>query len=132
MRYIGSKAASLPAIARVVAGAGASPGSLCDPFAGACTVARHFKAAGWRIVAGDLLALSYALQVAYVRLNRPPAFLGLAAWPGVGGGPPVGRHRARPGAVGTAVATDRAVREPGRSLLTPLPAIRGFGGQKGR
>ncbi len=32
---------------------------------------------GWRIATGDLLAQSYALQVAYVELNLPPTFAGL-------------------------------------------------------
>ena len=32
----------------------------------------------WRVVTGDLLAQSYALQVAYVELNLPPAFSDLS------------------------------------------------------
>jgi len=78
MRYIGSKAASLPAIARVVRRNVVGSGSLCDPFAGTCTVSRHFKAFGWRVVTGDILSQSYALQVAHIELNRPPSFRGLS------------------------------------------------------
>ncbi|MGA7499701.1 MAG: DNA adenine methylase [Isosphaeraceae bacterium] len=77
MRYIGSKTASLPNITKAIRRSGVALKSLCDPFAGACTVSRHFKAMGWRIATGDLLAQSYALQVAYVELNLPPTFAGL-------------------------------------------------------
>src|SRR5947209_88755 len=77
MRYIGSKTASLPGITRAIQRSGIMLRSLCDPFAGSCTVSRHFKALGWRIVTGDLLAQSYALQVAYIELNEPPSFPGL-------------------------------------------------------
>jgi hypothetical protein len=81
MRYIGSKTASLPAITKAIRRGGVSLKSLCDPFAGTCTVSRQFKAMGWRVVTGDLLAQSYALQVAYVELNHPPAFPDLTLSP---------------------------------------------------
>ena len=77
MRYIGSKTASLPGITKAIQRSGITLRSLCDPFAGSCTVSRHFKALGWSIVTGDLLAQSYALQVAYIELNEPPSFPGL-------------------------------------------------------
>lgn len=48
--------------------------SLCDPFAGVCTVARHFKALGFRTVTGDLLRLSYVFQKAYLARNELPTF----------------------------------------------------------
>jgi adenine-specific DNA-methyltransferase len=79
MRYIGSKTASLSAIAKAFGHGDKRLRSLCDPFAGTCTVARHFKAKGWRVVTGDLLTQSYALQVAYVQMNQPPLFRNLFA-----------------------------------------------------
>jgi adenine-specific DNA-methyltransferase len=83
MRYIGSKAASLPTIAKTIRRGGSRVKSLCDPFAGTCTVSRYFKAMGWRVVTGDILALSYALQVAYVELNRQPDFPGVSSLKGI-------------------------------------------------
>jgi hypothetical protein len=59
MRYIGSKTAALPWLTRVIAERAPDAAALRDPFAGTCTVARHFKAAGMRVVTGDELALSY-------------------------------------------------------------------------
>jgi adenine-specific DNA-methyltransferase len=82
MRYIGSKTASLPAIAKAIRQGGSGLKSLCDPFAGICTVSRHFKAMGWRVVTGDILAQSYALQVAHLELNRQPDFPGVSLPPG--------------------------------------------------
>jgi adenine-specific DNA-methyltransferase len=77
MRYIGSKVASLPAITQVIRRTAVGLRTLCDPFAGACTVSRHFKAMGWKVVTGDILAQSYTLQVAHIELNLPPAFPGI-------------------------------------------------------
>jgi adenine-specific DNA-methyltransferase len=77
MRYIGSKAASLPSITQVIRRTAVGLTTLCDPFAGACTVSRHFKAMGWRVVTGDILKQSYTLQVAHIELNRAPAFPGI-------------------------------------------------------
>jgi len=74
MRYIGSKSASLPAIEKIIRRAGFHCRSLCDPFAGTCTVARHFKALGLSVVTGDILEQSYALQVAHIELNFSPTF----------------------------------------------------------
>lgn len=79
MRYIGSKVATLPWITQLVEERAPTALSLCDPFAGTCTVARHFKARGMRVVTGDLLRTSYILQVATLGLNAPPAFDSLSA-----------------------------------------------------
>lgn len=79
MRYIGSKTATLPWLSSLVAKRAPNATSLCDPFAGTCTVARHFKRLGMRIVTGDVLRLSYVIQVATVGLNKLPSFERLRA-----------------------------------------------------
>ena len=78
MRYIGSKSASLPVIVRAIRGLKRPLASFCDPFAGICTVSRHFKSLGYQVVTGDKLRLSYVLQVTYLQLNGPPTFRRLA------------------------------------------------------
>lgn len=77
MRYIGSKCATLPWLSRLVAERAPGATSLCDPFAGTCTVARHFKNAGFRLITGDVLTLSYVMQVATIGCDAPPSFQGL-------------------------------------------------------
>lgn len=79
MRYIGSKTATLPAIQSIVEKFAPNARSLCDPFAGTCTVSRHFKSLGLRIETGDLLWVSYVFQRAMIALNRPPAFAKLVS-----------------------------------------------------
>ncbi|WP_316235273.1 MULTISPECIES: DNA adenine methylase [unclassified Bradyrhizobium] len=79
MRYIGSKTSTLPWLESFVARMAPGATSLCDPFAGTCTVSRHFKRLGYRIFTGDVLSLSHAMQVATVRLNRRPDFRLLSA-----------------------------------------------------
>lgn len=79
MRYIGSKGATLPWITRLVEERAPSARSMLDPFAGTCTVARHFKARGMRVVTGDLLRVSHVLQVATLGCDSPPPFRRLLA-----------------------------------------------------
>lgn len=74
MRYIGSKAASVRMIETALPVLSRDHGSFCDPFAGTCTVSRHFKRNGYQIFTGDILNLSYAFQVAHIEANRRPAF----------------------------------------------------------
>lgn len=74
MRYIGSKAATLPAIQSIIETHASGATSLCDPFAGICTVARHFKRLGMRVETGDLLWGSYMFQLATIALNEMPTF----------------------------------------------------------
>ena len=75
MRYIGSKSATLPWLAHVISERAPSATSICDPFAGTCTVARHFKGLGMRVVTGDVLKLSHVLQVACIGHDAPPPFV---------------------------------------------------------
>lgn len=78
MRYIGSKSWCLNRLHALVARELPSASSLCDPFAGTCTVPAHFKRAGFSVVTGDILRLSHMLQVAYIHLNEPPRFTKLS------------------------------------------------------
>jgi adenine-specific DNA-methyltransferase len=78
MRYIGSKAATLLWLEGFIARMAPDAKSLCDPFAGTCTVSRHFKKLSFRIFTGDVLSLSHAMQVATIGLNRQPDFRSLA------------------------------------------------------
>lgn len=66
MRYIGNKTRLLPFIMRTVKKCGIGTGSVHDAFAGTASVARAFKALGWRVHSSDLLVSSYVFQRAYV------------------------------------------------------------------
>jgi len=73
VRYIGSKVSAVERITSAIPNLHRFR-SLCDPFAGVCTVARHFKSLGFRTVTGDLLRLSFVFQKAYLGLNEVPPF----------------------------------------------------------
>jgi adenine-specific DNA-methyltransferase len=73
VRYIGSKVSAVERITSAIPNLHRFE-SLCDPFAGVCTVARHFKSLGFRTVTGDLLRLSFVFQKAYLGLNDLPKF----------------------------------------------------------
>lgn len=72
MRYIGSKGASLPMIHDVVEQYAPFAASICDPFAGTCTVARSFKARGFSVHTGDSLMISYLHQKVHIGLTEKP------------------------------------------------------------
>lgn len=72
MRYIGNKTRLVPFLLRTVEELGLSPGVACDPFAGTASVGKALKANGWQVHSGDLMAMSYALQVANVVLDAAP------------------------------------------------------------
>lgn len=93
MRYIGSKRATLPLIESIIGSHAPEASSLCDPFAGTCTVARHFKGLGWRVETGDLLWGSYTFQLATIALNQTPTFARLRSALGIN---TRGRERAAP------------------------------------
>ncbi|MEN8145111.1 MAG: DNA adenine methylase [Gemmatimonadota bacterium] len=73
MRYIGNKTRLVPFLLGTVEELGLRPGQACDPFAGTASVGRALKAEGWQVHCGDLMAMSYALQVANVVLDAAPA-----------------------------------------------------------
>lgn len=74
MRYLGNKTRLIEFITKAIDGLGIEPGVACDPFAGTASVAAALKTRGWRVHAGDLMATSYALQVARIELDEPPTF----------------------------------------------------------
>lgn len=82
MRYLGNKKSLLHFIDEVLDGHKAvsrrdAPLCVCDPFTGTTSVARHLKRREWRVISGDIMAYSYALQHAYIGLNESPPFAGL-------------------------------------------------------
>jgi adenine-specific DNA-methyltransferase len=84
MRYLGNKKSLLHFIDEVLDGHKAvsrrdAPLCVCDPFTGTTSVARHLKRREWRVISGDIMAYSYALQHAYIGLNESPPFGGLVA-----------------------------------------------------
>ncbi len=74
MRYLGNKTRLLPFLMRRLEALDLRPGVAADPFAGTASVAGALKRRGWRVHAGDLMAFSFALQVARVELDRAPSF----------------------------------------------------------
>lgn len=82
MRYLGNKDNLLSFIDQVlamheVASTRDQPLSVCDPFTGTTSVARHLKRQDWRVVSGDIMAYSLAFQHAYIGLCEAPPFSGL-------------------------------------------------------
>lgn len=124
MRYIGNKTKLLPFILKRIRELGIPTGTAVDPFAGTASVARALKRAGWRVHAGDVMRLSYALQVARVALDRPPSFP--ADLPGL---PPVASEPApREAGDGDAGASGAGDPIPYRTLLRRLAALPGAHG----
>jgi adenine-specific DNA-methyltransferase len=74
MRYIGSKVATLPYLADTLRRVAPKAQSVCDPFAGTCSVSRYLKERGYRLSTGDVLAASSAIQIATIAANRNPSF----------------------------------------------------------
>ncbi len=74
MRYIGNKTKLLGFIGRVLRARGIAGGLAVDPFTGTASVARALKRWGFRVVASDVLALSYVFGRAYVQTAREPTF----------------------------------------------------------
>jgi len=76
VRYIGNKTKLVPFLLQILEELGLQGGVACDPFAGTASVGRALKSAGWRVHCGDLMAASYAYQVARVELDRTPGYSG--------------------------------------------------------
>ena len=74
MRYIGNKTRLLPFLLAGMDELGVKGAVACDPFSGTASVGRALKLRGWRVHSGDVMALSYAFQVARVVLDRTPSF----------------------------------------------------------
>ena len=78
MNYIGSKYSLLPFIEKVFRQvADGDERVFCDLFAGTGAVGRRFKQLGLRIIANDLQYYAYALNKAYLEIDRPPRFVRL-------------------------------------------------------
>jgi adenine-specific DNA-methyltransferase len=78
MNYIGSKYSLLPFIERVFRQvADGDERVFCDLFAGTGAVGRRFKQLGLRVIANDLQYYAYALNKAYLEIDRPPRFVRL-------------------------------------------------------
>lgn len=78
MNYIGSKQTLLPFIEQVFRQVtNGSEKTFCDLFAGTGAVGRHFKRLGLRIIANDFQHYAFALNHAYLTINRPPRFANL-------------------------------------------------------
>ncbi len=74
MRYLGNKTKLVPFLLETVDRFQETPGVACDPFAGTASVSAALKENGWQVHAGDLMASSYALQVARVQLDAHPRY----------------------------------------------------------
>jgi adenine-specific DNA-methyltransferase len=79
VRYIGNKTKLVPFLLETLGELDLSPGLACDPFAGTASVGRALKMAGWRVLCGDLMASSYAYQVARVEMDQTPRYSGALA-----------------------------------------------------
>jgi adenine-specific DNA methylase len=78
VRYIGNKRKLIPFIRQSIDELGIAGATACDPFAGTASVARFLKSYGYAVTTGDIMSFSYALQWAYVVVDRRPEFRGLA------------------------------------------------------
>ncbi|HZN58820.1 MAG TPA: DNA adenine methylase [Planctomycetota bacterium] len=74
MRLIGNKTKLLRDIEGFLRDRGVLTGTLIDVFSGTASVGRHFKMAGYRVIANDHLASCYAKAVAEVEVSQPPPF----------------------------------------------------------
>jgi adenine-specific DNA-methyltransferase len=77
VRYIGNKSKLIPFIRQALKELGVTGTTACDPFAGTAAVARFLKAHGYTVITSDIMSFSFALQWAYVVVDRPPEFRGL-------------------------------------------------------
>lgn len=78
MRYIGNKSKLIPFIRRAMRELHIDGNSACDPFAGTASVARFLKRQGYSVTTSDIMSFSFALQWAYVVVDRLPNFTDLA------------------------------------------------------
>lgn len=77
MRFIGCKANLVQFIEDFVKEKDLNGNIFCDLFAGTCSVGKHFKKLGYKIISTDLLYFSYVLQKVYIEQNQYPKFLRL-------------------------------------------------------
>lgn len=78
MNYIGSKYSLLPFIESVFERIrDGREATVCDIFAGTGAVGRRFKQQGFNVIANDMQYYAFALNKAYLEIDRTPAFKGL-------------------------------------------------------
>ncbi|EQD53523.1 modification methylase FokI, partial [mine drainage metagenome] len=77
MRYIGSKASTLPIVRSIILRYAGDSRRLCDPFGGVGTVSAGFRAIGYDVWTGDTLTFAHYFQRCRVGISRFPAFSGL-------------------------------------------------------
>jgi adenine-specific DNA methylase len=78
VRYIGNKSKLIPFIRMAMRELRIEGQSACDPFAGTAAVACFLKHHGYAVTMGDIMSFSFALQWAYVVVDRMPRFARLA------------------------------------------------------
>lgn len=80
MNYIGSKYSLLPFLEKSILefASSVTQWTFFDIFAGTGAVGQHYKRLGFHVVANDIQYYSYCLNRAYIGINRPPEFAGLA------------------------------------------------------
>jgi len=78
VRYIGNKSKLIPFIRQALEQLEIDGRSACDPFAGTAAVARFLKNHGYSVTTSDIMSFSFALQWAYVVVDRIPTFDDLA------------------------------------------------------
>jgi len=74
VRYIGNKRKLIPFIREGLEKLGIAGKTACDPFAGTASVARFLKTQGYAVTTADIMSFSFALQWAYVVVDRTPSF----------------------------------------------------------
>lgn len=94
MRYFGSKASTVEAVANVIGPPRSFGLTFCDPFGGVAVVGSHFKRLGYTVTCGDVLAFANYFQTARISLSAPPRFTALRAH--LGGSHPIDALNAAP------------------------------------
>lgn len=74
MRYIGNKENIVQRIYEILDTKGIKGESFFDFCSGTASVAKFFKQKDYRVVASDLMYMSYCLQKAYIENNTTPEF----------------------------------------------------------
>lgn len=72
VRYLGSKASTLPTLQRLLSERATPPGTFCDPFGGVAVVGSHFRTHGWTVHSGDILRCAYHFQISRLAIQSPP------------------------------------------------------------
>lgn len=77
MRYIGNKDKLISRIHQILRSHNVCGDTFFDFFSGTASVARYYKALGYRVGSSDMMYMSFCMQKAYVENNEAPKFYGL-------------------------------------------------------